>query len=401
MNPKIQQGANLLWVDFLANGLRLADPEQQRKLAENAKRAGITHVVVDAKIPYGHTTFPSRYGYHVSRWSDGRYDVWKGRDYLREMAAALKSAGLKVLANVDVFAEGTAQSRDGIAYDKKEWQVMFYNPNLSSVPVAAENASDATLFVNPIHPEVKRHELSIIEEVARYDVLDGIVLDRCRYPNVYGDFSELSRQWFEQYIGQKVEQWPQHIFTVQESADGTKRIEFGRWFGKWTEWRALNIKNFVKEVKRLVKTLNPELLFSIYVGSWYPLYYNEGVNWASETYRSDLPWVSEGYHRSAYADELDFLMTGCYYPEVRIAEAEQNGRPASWYSVEGAIDISLEAVNGQIPVIASLYLRDYAGDVKQFSEAIRMCKEKSHGVMLFDAVYLEDYQWWEALRATI
>ncbi|GGF85703.1 alpha amylase family protein [Paenibacillus aceti] len=401
MNSKLEQGANILWVDFLANGLRLADPEEQRKLADNAKQAGITHIVVDAKIPYGHTTFPSQFGYHVSRWSDGRYDMWKERDFLQEMVDVLKPTGVKVLANVDVFAEGTAQSRDGIAYDKKEWQVMFYNPDMSSAPVAAENASDATIFVNPIHPEVKRHELSIIEEITTNYELDGIVLDRCRYPNVYGDFSELSRQQFEQYIGQKVEQWPQHIFTLQENADGTKQVEFGRWFGKWSEWRALNIKNFVKEAKQLVKSLKPELLFSIYVGSWYPLYYNEGVNWASETYHPDLPWASEDYHRSGYADELDFIMTGCYYPEVRVEEAEQNGRPASWYSVEGAIDISLQAVNGQIPVVASLYLKDYAGDVEQFRKAIRMCREKSHGVMLFDTVYLEDYHWWGELDSKL
>lgn len=394
MNQAIDQGANILWVDFLANGIRLADPEERRKLADNAKRAGITHIVVDAKIPYGHTTYPSEYAYHVSRWSDGRYDMWKGRDFLQEMIDALKDTGLQVLANIDVFAEGTGKSRDGLAYDKKQWQVMFYNPSLSSAPVAAENVSDATIFVNPIHPEVIRHELAIIEEVTKNYKLDGVVLDRCRYPNIYGDFSELSRQQFEQYIGQKVEKWPEHIFTVQE---GTKEIEFGQWFGKWTEWRALNIKNFVKKAKQLVKSLNPELSFSIYVGSWYPLYYNEGVNWGSETYHPDLPWASEDYHRSGYADELDFLMTGCYYPEVSIEEAEQSGRPASWYSVEGAIDMSLQAVNGQIPVVASLFLKDYDGNPEQFKKAVRMCKHKSHGVMLFDVVYLENYNWWEAL----
>ncbi|WP_106766198.1 alpha amylase family protein [Paenibacillus faecalis] len=394
MKQAIDQGANILWVDFLANGIRLADPEKRRKLADNAKRAGITHIVVDAKIPYGHTTYPSEYAYHVSRWSDGRYDMWKGRDFLQEMIDALKDTGLQVLANIDVFAEGTGKSRDGLAYDKKQWQVMFYNPSLSSAPVAAENVSDATIFVNPIHPEVIRHELAIIEEVTKNYKLDGVVLDRCRYPNIYGDFSELSRQQFEQYIGQRVEKWPEHIFTVQE---GTKEIEFGQWFGKWTEWRALNIKNFVKKAKQLVKSLNPELSFSIYVGSWYPLYYNEGVNWGSETYHPELPWASEDYHRSGYADELDFLMTGCYYPEVSIEEAEQSGRPASWYSVEGAIDMSLQAVNGQIPVVASLFLKDYDGNPEQFKKAVRMCKQKSHGVMLFDVVYLENYNWWEAL----
>ncbi|CAM2843745.1 alpha amylase family protein [Paenibacillus sediminis] len=395
MKQSIEKDANILWVDFIANGVRLADRAERQRLVNSAKRAGVTHLVVDAKIPYGHTTYPSAYAYHVSRWSDGRYKVWEGRDFLAEMIQEAQVAGLSIIANVDVFTEGTTRSKDGIAYEKRDWQVMLYKPSLSSEPMAAENADDDTIFVNPIHEEVTRHELGILKEIAeKYDIA-GIVLDRCRYPNVYGDFSELSRRSFETYIQQPVEQWPRDIFTLK---DGTKQIEFGKWFGKWTEWRALNIKHFVQSAKKLVNSINPNLLFSIYVGSWYPLYYNEGVNWASSTYRANLPWASKDYHVSAYADELDFIMTGCYYPEVRIEEAVHNGRPAEWYSVEGAIKMSLEAINGQIPVIASLYLKDYEGNHAQFAKAVSMCKERTNGVMLFDVSYLDDYSWWEGLE---
>lgn len=398
MSLSIEKGVNVLWVDFIANGVRLADRAERQRLVNNAKQAGVTHLVVDAKIPYGHTTFPSSYAYHVSCWSDGRYQVWEGRDFLAEMIEEASVVGLQVIANMDVFAEGTTHSRDGIAYDKKDWQVMLYNPSLSSESVAAEYADDNTIFVNPIHEEVQRHQLGILEEIASNYKIGGIVLDRCRYPNVYGDFSDLSRRAFEQYIGQPVAQWPQDIFTLQTD---TKQIEYGHWFAKWTEWRALNIKHFVQSAKQVVKSINPSLSFSIYVGSWYPLYYNEGVNWASETYRSNLPWASEEYHISAYADELDFIMTGCYYPEVRIEEAVHNGRPAEWYSVEGAIQMSLEAINGQIPVIASLYLKDYEGNVDQFEKAVRMCRERTHGVMLFDVSHLDDYSWWEQLDSVL
>lgn len=54
------------------------------------------------------------------------------------------------------------------------------------LPVAAENAEDDTIFVNPIHEEVQRHQLGILEEIASNYKISGIVLDRCRYPNVYG-----------------------------------------------------------------------------------------------------------------------------------------------------------------------------------------------------------------------
>ncbi|MGV3464606.1 MAG: alpha amylase family protein [Heyndrickxia sp.] len=389
---------NILWVDFLANGERLSDPAEKKKLIDNAKKSGITHLVVDAKIPYGQTTFPSQYAHHVSTWSDGCFNMWKGRDFLQEFIDESKGTGLKIIANMDVFAEGTSHSMDGMVYDKPEWRVKSYNEATSLIATAAENSADTTIFVNPIHPEVIEYESNIIKEiVSRYDI-DGIVLDRCRYPNIFGDFSDRSRFAFEEYIGEEIENWPLDIFELEE---GTKEVKFGKYFPRWTEWRALNIKNFVKNAKQLVKSIKPDIAFCIYVGSWYPLYYNEGVNWGSTTYIPKMDWASEQYHFSGYAEELDFIMTGCYYPEVTIKEAETNGRPAPWYSVEGAMDMSLEAINGSIPVVGSLYLKDYKENSEQFRKAIRMCKEKSIGVMLFDVVYLDEYKWWEELAEEI
>ncbi|MGE8203794.1 alpha amylase family protein [Heyndrickxia sp. NPDC080065] len=398
VNTILGKEANILWVDFLANGERLSEQSERKRLIENAKKAGITHLVVDAKIPYGQTTYQSQYAYHVSSWSDGSFQMWKDRDFLQEMIDESQGSGLKIIANMDVFAEGTAHSKDGMVYDKEKWKVVSYNEATSMAPTAAENSADTTIFVNPINPEVIDYENSIIKEIVSQYEIDGIVLDRCRYPNIYGDFSDLSRETFEKYIGEKVERWPLDIYEIE---DGTKKIKFGPHFPKWTEWRALNIKNFVKGARNIVKTINPKLAFCIYVGSWYPLYYNEGVNWGSETYQPDLEWVSNQYHQSGYGDELDFIMTGCYYPEVTIKEADENNRPAPWYSVEGAIDMSLEAINGSIPVIGSLYLKDYHEDPEQFKKAIQMCKEKSNGVMLFDVVYLDEYQWWEELTVEL
>ncbi|MCH1624505.1 alpha amylase family protein [Ferdinandcohnia quinoae] len=385
--------SNILWVDFLANGNRLLKKEKMEELINNAVKANITHIVIDAKIPYGFSTFPSKYAYHVSEMKDEQYHGWKDRDFLQEFIDIAKGTELKIIANVDIFAEGNGLTREGIVYDRPHWQVVHYDQALSNMPTAAENKYDPTVFVNPIHPEVEAHELNIIKEViGKYEV-DGIVLDRCRYPNIFGDFSNLSRTEFEKYTGHVIENWPEDIFTVHNM-----KPNFGPLFPKWAEWRAKNIKNFVHKAKNIVKHVNSDLIFSIYVGSWYPLYYNEGVNWASKMYHPSLAWTSEDYHTSAYAEEFDFIMTGCYYPEVYIEEAIQNNRPANWYSVEGAIEMSNEAIQGQIPVIASLYLKDYTNNVGQFRKAVELCKERTSGVMLFDTVYVEDYKWWNDLE---
>ncbi|SFQ37737.1 Glycosyl hydrolase-like 10 [Psychrobacillus psychrotolerans] len=384
--------SNILWVDFLANGTRLLEPEKMKELIHKALKSKITHLVIDAKIPYGFTTFPSEFAYHVSEMKDKQYHAWKGRDFLQEMIHYAKGSGLKIIANVDIFAEGNGLEKEGMVYDRPEWQVVHYNEALSNTPTAAENRHDPTVFVNPIHPEVEAYELNIIQEIVRTYDIDGVVLDRCRYPNIYGDFSNLSREKFEAYIGQELNNWPEDIMTVEE-----RNPTFGPLFPKWAEFRAKNIKNFVQKAKSVVKTKNSDLIFSIYVGSWYPLYYNEGVNWGSETYHPSLEWASDNYHTSGYAEEFDFIMTGCYYKDVTIEEAESNGRPASWYSVEGAMNMSKEAINGKVPVIGSLYLKDYTNNVDQFKKAVQLCKERSNGVMLFDTVYLEEYKWWNDL----
>ncbi|GGA79512.1 alpha amylase family protein [Ornithinibacillus halotolerans] len=391
MSFTFDENANILWVDFLANGVRLANEQEQVKLLENAVQVGITHLVIDAKVPFGQTTYPSKYGYHVSSWSDGRFAMWKDRDFLQELVSKAKNYDLKVLANVDVFSEGTTETRDGLAYDKQDWQVTFYNDAVANESNAAEYTDADTIFVNPIHPEVVEHELNIIKEVCTYE-LDGVVIDRCRYPNIYGDFSELSRQAFETYIDRKVENFPEDIFTINDD----KSIKFGELFPKWAEFRANNIKTFVKQARAIVKEHFP--LFADYVGSWYPLYYSEGVNWGSETYHPDLEWTGDTYHVSGMAEQLDFLMTGCYYYDVTRDEAKETGKPAYWYSVEGAADISLEAINGATPFVASLFLKQYKDDPEQFRRAIQMCKEKSAGVMLFDTVYVEEYGWWNILK---
>ena len=68
------------------------------------------------------------------------------------------------------------------------------------------------VFVNPLHPDVRAYELSIVEEICRNYAVDGIVLDRMRYPNIYADFSELSRKAVEQFTDSQVTNWPEDVF---------------------------------------------------------------------------------------------------------------------------------------------------------------------------------------------
>ncbi len=261
--------------------------------------------------------------------------------------------------------------------------------------IPASEAPGHSTFVNPINKDVQNYELGIIEELVQNYELDGIVLDRARYNNVNADFSDLSRDKFEEYIGQQIESWPADIFTIDHE-NGDKLVP-GVHYKKWIEWRAKNIQSFFKKAENLIHEINEDVYFSTYVGAWYSDYYSEGVNWASQTYKPEYSWASEDYHKTGYAETLDFIMTGTYFEDITKEEAIANNRPEV-YSVEGSAELAMEAVNSATFVYGSLYLNQYKDRPEVFREAIRMDLEKTHGIMIFDLIYLELFDWWHIVK---
>lgn len=294
-----------------------------------------------------------------------------------------------------VLLSGHGTARQWILDNLEVGQAIDYE-NTESKIVPAEEYPTYSTFVNPIREDVIDYELSIMEEILTNYEVDGIVLDRARYSNQYADFSDLSREKFEEYIGQTVQNWPEDIFQI-EFEGTTQQIVEGPLYKEWIEFRAHNIQSFFKKAEEFVHSIDDDLLFTTYVGSWYPLYYSEGVNWASRTYQGDYDWASENYHTTGYAETLDFIMTGNYYPEVTVEESDALGLPY-WYSVEGSADLAMEAINYATFNYGSLYLNQYSGNPEQFRKAIRAVENNTHGIMLFDLVYLEQFGWWDILE---
>lgn len=263
--------------------------------------------------------------------------------------------------------------------------------------VKAADYPSASTFVNPILPEVQEYELSVVREIAeRYDV-DGISLDRTRYSNLRADFSSESRDAFEAYLGTDVANWPSDVMTYELDGFAEQRVE-GPLFTRWVEWRAHNIQEFFQRARDEIYAIDPSLYFTDYVGAWYPLYYEEGVNWGSRDYEPDYDWASEGYAGTGYAEDMDFLMVGTYFEDVTREDAIASGQPADWYSVEGSADLATEAIDEATFVYSSLYLVQYQNDPERFRAAMEMALDRTHGVMLFDLVYLERYGWWNIVE---
>jgi uncharacterized lipoprotein YddW (UPF0748 family) len=263
------------------------------------------------------------------------------------------------------------------------------------VPVAKAADEHFAVFVNPANPDVKAYELSVISEIMKNYEVDGIVMDRMRYPGMYADFSGLSRAAFETWLGGKVERFPEDIFAI-DPIPGRDIIR-GKYFGKWMEWRSKQIRDFVAEVRTTVKSANPQAKVAAYVGSWYSVYYDVGVNWASPSHQPPYDFAEPSFKETGYADLVDWMCTGCYYQYPTREDARKAGASEGG-SVEAAVQESNDVVNDDTFVYGGLYLLQYAKDPAAFEKAISVCNATTQGVMLFDLVYIRDYNWWDMLK---
>ncbi len=263
------------------------------------------------------------------------------------------------------------------------------------VPIGSDELEGTSLFLNPIIPEVRERALRIIEEVARkYDV-DGITFDRMRFSGVNADFSDFTRAQFERTTGRLVERWPDDILKIDPIPGRT--FVRGPLFPTWVEWRAGRITSFLQEAVRRARAIKPQLRTGVYVGSWYDRYYGEGVNWASPEYAGGLDWMTATYGQTGYAREVDYITTGCYYPKAT-AEAALSEDSSAERTVEMAADLSSRVVSDAAFVYAGLYLIYYKDNPEAFKAAIAAARQNSQGVMLFDAVYLNQFNLWGVLE---
>jgi uncharacterized lipoprotein YddW (UPF0748 family) len=277
----------------------------------------------------------------------------------------------------------------------KAGETLSWAHNDKFIPVTEAPSESVAAFMNPANPTSRDYELRIVDElVTNYD-FDGIVFDRMRYAGLQSDFSELSRQKFEEYVGTKLNRWPGDVMAY-DAAPGRPLIQ-GPYFKQWLEWRARNIRTWLQEASKIIHTKRPGAKIGVYVGSWYNTYYTVGVNWASEEYAPNLDWMSQGYNLTGYAGLLDWLTTGCYHPIATREQAKNAGLDDS-YTVQAAAELSTKAVGDVAFVYAGLYVLDYKGSPEAFREAMAAARGYSHGVMLFDLTHIEEYNWWSILE---
>lgn len=398
----------LMWFDATANFERLSNPDSIRFYLDKIRALGFTDVVVDIKPITGEVLYESAIAPRMREWNSF---VRPDFDFVQTFISETHSRSMRIHASLNIFVAGHNFYDRGVVYDMHpEWATMVYT-DTGTMPITSVKKKYSAM-TNPADPAVRRYELSILAEVtARYQDLDGIILDRVRFDGISADFSPLSRREFEKYIDMPVARFPEDIYEWKTAANGsTVRVD-GPHFRQWLEWRAQVIYEFIKAARQTVKNINPALSFGDYTGAWYPLYYEMGANWASKTFdpSAEYPWATPEYKKYGYAELLDLYTTGNYFFDVTKDELSQTGKAVAtesgsgggkepWYSVEGSCEMAMSVTKGVVPVYGGIYVEQYAGHPEQFSKAVAMNLEKTDGLMVFDIVHIINHGWWNALE---
>lgn len=409
-----EQGKRLyMWVDCEANYERMSTPDSIRYYVNFLKEKGFTDLVVDVKSIMGETLYKSEIAPYMGEWEG----VVRSEDYdmLRHFIDEGHKAGLGIYGSLNVFCGGHNYIDRGIIYgDKAHWQSQVTTPD-GIVPISTQK-SNYNGMLNPVNPEVQEYQLEVLREFAkRYPDVDGIIFDRVRFDDITSDFSSLSREMFERWLGERLERFPEDILYWEREGEKSVWREGPR-FKKWIEWRAMVIKGFVERAHRELKAINPNLKIGDYTGAWYPTYYYVGVNWASQEFDPSqmFDWATPEYKNSGYAELLDLYMTGLYYTLVSKKEVDEaNGVVGSrqeagmtneqsyWYCIEGGAEWAMRLTCGKVPVIGSIYVEQYEGDKEQFLRSVAEALRSTDGLMIFDLVHIVNRNWWDALEQGI
>ena len=411
--PEIKGKPRLVWIDAAANFQEYANSES--KIASDVKKIaemGFTHMVVDVRPTNTGVLFKSSVEHgldKVDAWTNGGY-VWLKRtesfDYLQKFIEEGHKNGLRVFASMNTFVGGClcpyGLGSDGIFYRDtapKSWASVINAADglVNTMDLQDDKNDYGAKFLSPANDEVQDYILSLIAELAAYDV-DGIILDRCRFDDysLMSDFSDASREKFEAYLGKKVENWPSDIFSPGQDALGTSVTSMQK---SWLAFRAKIIHDFIVKASDKVHSVNADCQFGAYVGAWYSSYYYSGVNWASPKYdpKADgYRWASDDYKDYGYADHCDVMLIGAYAGTDSIHGSEE-------WTMEGFCKRAANLFKGDVPY----YGGPDIGNSEGFTEGgqgalmpdiVDACINNSDGFFVFDLCHIRMYDYWNDFK---
>ena len=328
-------------------------------------------------------------------------------DYLQAFIDAGHAAGLRVYAGFNTFCGGhqSGLGTNGVLFRNAEMRQHATVMNTESGLKSIMDVWADEKFFNPVHPTVQNYVIDLLEDLAAYKDLDGIILDRGRFHSFQSDFSEYTRNEFEKYIGKSVENWPSDVLPAGH--EHYVPVPKPKYFMEWVEFRAKVIHDFMTRARGTVKAINPDIDFGAYVGGWYEQYYATGPNWASPDYAASYyypDWATKKYESYGFADQLDVQIIGAYagYTSIyggtewtmqgfcRLAKEKTKGAPGL---LIGGPDVGNWNFDGKATVDQ---------EVTAVTQSVAACANECDGYFLFDLIHLKlEPRKWDAVKAGI
>lgn len=406
-----------IWIDAAANFADYANSKEniERDLTK-AKDVGFTDIVVDVRPTTGDVLFKTDVVDYVKKldyWEHGKYLFYERTadwDYLQAFIDIGHKLGLRVNASINTFVGGNKYpyglGEQGLLFrddSKKNWATTL---NLEDGLTNAMDVTDdqdpdnlnyGTKFLNPANDEVQQFVLNLLGDLVTYE-LDGIFLDRCRFNDFNSDFSETTRNKFENFLGKKITNFPNDVIKPGTEATPLPASQ-PQYMKKWLEFRAKVIHDFIAKAKDKVKSVNKNIKFGVYVGGWYSTYYDVGVNWASPKYDTSInypEWATPEYKNYGYADLLDFMLIGAY------AAADKIYGSGEW-TMQGFCQNAKELLKGDVqfaggPDVGNGTGWTNGGQAEKIPETVDACINAADGYFVFDMVHVKMYDYWDAFK---
>ena len=405
-----------IWIDAAANFRDFANSRENiTRDLKLAKDAGFTDVVVDIRptsgdILYNSSVSGSAKVEWLGAWVNGVYSkvertaTW---DYLQAFIEEGHKLEMKVHAGFNTMVGGHSSGlgSQGLLYrdaSKKDWAT---SENLSIGITNTMDAGGGTKFFNPANEEVQTYLCDLLKDLAKYD-LDGIILDRGRFDGMQSDFSEVTRKKFESYLGNvKLASFPGDIVPPGATMQQVMALTtYPPHFTRWLEFRAKVIYDFMEKVRTAVKTVNPDILFGVYVGGWYSTYYEVGVNWASNRYNPSLTykWATPKYKDYGYAELMDQILIGAYASPLRVYGSSE-------WTMQGFSRLAKDKIKDGPIVASGPDVGNWDSDNKATQqqenqaivESVKACMDECDGYFLFDMIHLKMANQWQYARQGI
>ena len=409
--PEIVGKPRYVWVDAAANFQYYANDAAY--IAEDCRRIadmGFTDLIVDVRPTTGDVLFTSSVAPACKKeaaWVNGRYKYVERTatfDYLATFIEAGHAAGLRVNAAINTMVGGYHSSIGdvGMLYDQPARRDWCSVDNLSGgLTNAMDDPDYGPRFLDPAHPDVQEFLLTLLGELAAYEGLDGIVLDRCRYDDNSLDagYTEAAKAAFTTYLGDAPSKWPVLAQGQTYVSSNPSSLE-----KSWLTFRCKVIHDFVEKAAAKLHEVNEDVRFGVYVGAWFSDYYRSGVNWSSSKYdikanESTYRWVPNNYQKTAFADLLDFIFLGAYAGTSGV-------HGSSEWTMEGFARLGAKRLAGAVPFAAGPDIGNGSGfeNGKQedlIPEIVSTMLGASDGLFIFDLCHIRMFNYWDAFKTGI